>query len=90
MGIPSTTTLCRCNPKLLNTGYDYGGLTGSVAGWGQTSEIGPTSLTLRHAILPLWSEKECAKVQEFTKAGYTSNMLCAGFKDGGRDSCQVI
>lgn len=71
-------------------GYDYGGLTASVAGWGQLSEMSQTSLNLRHAMLPLWSETECAKVPEFSKTGYTANMLCAGLKNGGIDSCQVI
>jgi len=71
------------------TGYDYGGITGAVAGWGQLSEISSISLSLRHAMLPLWSENECIKVPDFVKSGYTVNMLCAGLKDGGIDSCQV-
>lgn len=71
------------------TGYDYEGLTAAVAGWGQLSEISATSLDLRHAILPLWSNKECTQVPGFTKTGFTVNMLCAGQKDGGVDSCQV-
>lgn len=70
-------------------GHDYGGLTASVAGWGQLSEFSATSLNLRHATLPLWNENECTGVPEFTKIGYTTNMLCAGLKSGGIDSCQV-
>lgn len=76
---------------IVNTfaGNDYGGITGTVAGWGQLSEISSTSLSLRHATLPLWSEKECYKVPEFKKTRFTTNMLCAGLKEGGKDSCQV-
>lgn len=70
-------------------GYDYGGLTASVAGWGQVSEISFTSLKLRYTTLPLWATKECTQVPDFEKMGYTDNMLCAGLKDGGKDSCQV-
>lgn len=74
---------------LCHAGRDYGGTIGSVAGWGQLSEIGGTSLSLRHATVPVWSQYECAKVPELAKTGYTSNMLCAGLRGGGLDSCQV-
>lgn len=84
----NTPMIIKCMNRLL--GYDYGGLTAAVAGWGQLSELSSTSLHLRHATLPLWSETECAKVPEFSLTGYTKNMLCAGLKDGGIDSCQVI
>ncbi|VVC33672.1 Serine proteases, trypsin family, serine active site,Peptidase S1, PA clan,Serine proteases, trypsin [Cinara cedri] len=68
--------------------HDYGGLTASVAGWGQLSEFSATTLYLRHATLPLWNEEECTGVPEFVKTGYTANMLCAGLNGGGKDSCQ--
>lgn len=77
------------SPHINFAGNDYGDMTGTVAGWGQLSEISTTSLSLRHATLPIWSEKECSKVPEFKKTGFTANMLCAGLKEGGKDSCQV-
>uniref|UniRef100_A0A2S2NEU2 Transmembrane protease serine 11D n=1 Tax=Schizaphis graminum TaxID=13262 RepID=A0A2S2NEU2_SCHGA len=73
---------------MLYAGYDYGGLTAAVAGWGQLSEFSSTSLSLRHATLPVWTEKECAAVPEIEKTGYTPNMMCAGLLEGGVDSCQ--
>ncbi|XP_050435714.1 transmembrane protease serine 9-like isoform X2 [Adelges cooleyi] len=74
-----------CLPTTKN---DYSGQTGMVAGWGQLSELSGTSLSLRHTTIPIWSNRECATIPEYVKPGYTSNMICAGFKVGGKDSCQ--
>ncbi|XP_050536393.1 trypsin-1-like isoform X2 [Daktulosphaira vitifoliae] len=76
-------TLCLPKKRL-----DYSGLSGVVAGWGQISETSSTSLNLRRATVPIWSEKDCSVIPEYEKPGYTSNMLCAGYKNGGIDSCQ--
>ncbi|CAI6361541.1 unnamed protein product [Macrosiphum euphorbiae] len=79
------TTQAICLPMIR---YDYGGLTAVVAGWGQLSEYSGTSLSLRHATLPVWTEKECAAVPGIEKTGFTPNMMCAGLREGGVDSCQ--
>ncbi|XP_060875619.1 transmembrane protease serine 9-like [Metopolophium dirhodum] len=79
------TTQAICLPMIR---YDYGGLTAVVAGWGQLSEYSRTSLSLRHATLPMWTEKECAAVPGIEKTGFTPNMMCAGLREGGVDSCQ--
>jgi Trypsin len=59
----------------------------SVAGWGRLSERSPTAQTLRSVIVPVWSQDVCLK------AGYgstriTGNMMCGGYPEGQRDSCQ--
>lgn len=59
----------------------------TVAGWGRLSERLPTSQTLRSVIVPVWSQKNCLM------AGYgatriTGNMMCGGYPEGERDSCQ--
>lgn len=37
--------------------------------------------------LPIWTQAECQKVF-IERIG--DNVICAGAKEGGRDSCQVI
>jgi trypsin len=54
-------------------------------GWGTTSESGSLSKTLMEVKVPLVSTEDC-------KAAYPDQidetMICAGLKEGGKDSCQ--
>lgn len=73
-----------------------------TAGWGQEFETSTQhSIILRHVNVPVVSNAECAAAygsirEEFARAGedyvsfadITSQMMCAGVKAGGRDSCQ--
>lgn len=63
-------------------------LTGKVdfvtAGWGTTSEGGSVSKILLKVGVPLVSQETCAAAYD----GITDRMICAGFKEGGKDSCQ--
>lgn len=56
------------------------------SGWGTTSYSGQASDVLLEVILPIWKLADC-------KAAYTQPIselqLCAGYKQGGKDSCQV-
>ncbi len=60
-----------------------------VAGWGRIKE-GDIFLSnyLIKVSVPVVSRSSCQSVykSEFT---ITDNMICAGFKEGGKDSCQV-
>ena len=58
-----------------------------VAGWGATSEGGSLSSKLLQVEVPVWSNAEC-KMSGYGKNRITDNMLCAGFKEGGKDACQ--
>ena len=58
------------------------------AGWGTTSFGGALSNFLREVDLPIWKQSECTSV--FEGQGFTSNQICAGDRQGGKDSCQVI
>lgn len=58
-----------------------------VAGWGATSEGGSLSNKLLQVEVPVWSNAEC-KMSGYGKNRITDNMLCAGFKEGGKDACQ--
>lgn len=60
-----------------------------IAGWGRTNEKGDTSKVLRSVKLPVWTQSEC-RAAGYSESRITDNMMCAGFKDGQRDACQVI
>lgn len=76
---------------------------GVVAGWGisslnassssgpssLTSDPGPTSDLLQYVKLPVVSQEECQASYASRSARYniTRNMFCAGFSEGGRDTC---
>jgi len=59
-----------------------------ISGWGDIREDGPSSDTLRLAFVPLMTNSVCAGPDNFTPNPITSNMICAGFLQGGVDSCQ--
>jgi len=55
-----------------------------TAGWGTTSEGGGVSKILMKVSVPFVSKEVCSAAYE----GITDSMLCAGYKEGGKDSCQ--
>lgn len=73
-----------CLPTL---GKSFTGYTGTAVGWGATHEHGQVTNRLREVQVPIISNIECRRTAYGTKI--TDNMLCAGFKYGGKDSCQV-
>ncbi|XP_015806379.2 mannan-binding lectin serine protease 1 [Nothobranchius furzeri] len=72
---------------------------GLVAGWGisnpnasssaLTSDLGVTSDLLQYVKLPVVSQDECQASYASRSISYniTDNMFCAGFFQGGRDTC---
>ncbi|CAG9765523.1 unnamed protein product [Ceutorhynchus assimilis] len=64
----------------------YRNIESVAVGWGATSQQGQISTKLREVTVPIMSNIDCKRT------GYTSritdNMLCAGFKEGKKDSCQ--
>jgi secreted trypsin-like serine protease len=66
-----------------------------TAGWGHVVEDGALSSVVNHVLLPLIGRNACnnlyQKVTRETpeiKINISSDMLCAGFEQGGRDACQ--
>ena len=50
---------------------------------------GETSVFLRSAMIPLLSTKTCNQPEVY-HGSISSGMICAGYLEGGIDSCQVI
>ncbi|XP_054610517.1 enteropeptidase isoform X2 [Dunckerocampus dactyliophorus] len=56
-----------------------------IAGWGRDAD-GSLPNVLQEALVPLVDQAQCQQhLPEYT---LTSNMLCAGYREGGVDSCQ--
>lgn len=72
-----------CLPQGTRT---YEGEQATVTGWGTTSFGGAASKRLKQVTLPVWSNSECASA--FPTHTIERGMLCAGEKQGGKDSCQ--
>lgn len=64
---------------------DYAGQLAIVTGWGHTSFGGRGSPQLRQVSLPVWNNTQCDASYSIA---ISDNMLCAGNKQGGKDSCQ--
>ncbi|WP_051310948.1 serine protease [Zooshikella ganghwensis] len=62
------------------------GATSTVAGWGSTQANfrGALPNKLREVDVPIVSQQECQQAYY----GLTDNMVCAGYRQGGKDSCQ--
>ncbi|XP_034042193.1 transmembrane protease serine 3 [Thalassophryne amazonica] len=58
-----------------------------ISGWGATEDGGETSLVLHSATVPLLSTKTCNQAGVY-HGFITSWMICAGYLEGGIDSCQ--
>jgi secreted trypsin-like serine protease len=63
-----------------------------VTGWGRTEDkSSPSSDILREVIVPIFNQTECMKLYPNNKANtstlITDNMICAGYENGGKDSC---
>ncbi|CAK1594182.1 unnamed protein product [Parnassius mnemosyne] len=60
-----------------------------IAGWGDTEFRGPTATLLQALQLPVVSNEFCAQAYSQYKAQkIDERVLCAGYKNGGRDACQ--
>ncbi|KAF1978795.1 trypsin-like serine protease [Bimuria novae-zelandiae CBS 107.79] len=83
--IPTSSTISYVS--LPAAGSDPAADTSStVAGWGTTSENGPTSSTLRYVDVPIVSRATCQA--QYGTSSITTNMVCAAETAGGQDSCQ--
>ncbi|KAI9546219.1 hypothetical protein NQZ68_028634 [Dissostichus eleginoides] len=62
----------------------YTGVSSWVVGFRATSSGGPDADTLQEVRVPVMGNKECKCAYPYI----TDNMICAGFRAGGKESCQ--
>ena len=62
------------------------GLMAYVIGWGSTQMTG-NELVLKEAIVPVITNQKCQEWMPQYNIG--PKMICAGWENGGQDSCQV-
>ena len=72
-------------PVALNTKELTGKVDFVTAGWGTTSESGGLSKNLLKVTVPLVSQADCSVSYP---DGINDSMICAGFPEGGKDSCE--
>jgi secreted trypsin-like serine protease len=65
------------------------GALAAIVGWGRTSEDGPTSPILLEASVPIVDDLTCDAQLDALGGGLVAEtMLCAGYPQGGVDTCQ--
>jgi len=72
------------SPINLNSSEISAGTDFVTAGWGTTSESGSLAQNLMKVTVPFVSKEDCL----LAYPDVTDSMVCAGFKEGGKDSCQ--
>ncbi|KAH7141753.1 trypsin-like cysteine/serine peptidase domain-containing protein [Dactylonectria macrodidyma] len=84
--IPTSSTISYA--ALAASGSDpVGGSSAIVAGWGTTTEGGSSlPVSLRKVTVPIVSRATCRS--QYSTSQITTNMVCAGLEEGGKDSCQ--
>ena len=73
-------------PICLPTASLQPGQVAFVTGWGATQNRGPHSEVLMETKLPIWRNNLCSQALQMN---ITSGQVCAGWKDGEKDSCTV-
>lgn len=68
----------------------YDGVRAIVTGWGTLKEEGKPSCILQELEVPVMSNDDCKTNTSYSSKVITDNMMCAGYEEGMRDSCQVI
>jgi Trypsin. len=67
----------------------YEEVTAIASGWGTVKEDGKPSCILQKVEVPVMSNQECRKNTKYNEKMISDNMLCAGYPEGMKDSCQV-
>ena len=80
------TAHANIKPACLPTdaGSHYGGQLAVVSGWGTVGSGASLNSALHQVSVTVFNDSDCGRVSRYM----TRDMICAGVKEGGRDSCQ--
>lgn len=68
---------------------DAPGTMATILGWGNTTEGGSGSRTMKQAEVPIVSDASCGDSYSDPSWGWDASiMICAGYPEGGTDTCQ--
>ncbi|XP_076304762.1 clotting factor G beta subunit-like [Tachypleus tridentatus] len=72
---------------------DFDGRVATIVGWGDTSYGGSSSNVIQEVKLPIVNFRECdiayrQVLKQNLPYGITDRVICAGYKEGGKDACQ--
>lgn len=77
------TPICVANKEYTNIFLKFG--SGYVSGWGKVFNKGRQASILQYLRVPLVDRATCLRS---TKFSIYNNMFCAGYREGGKDSCE--
>lgn len=60
-----------------------------TTGWGTLKEDGTPSCLLQEVEVPVMSNEDCRANTSYHPKMISDNMMCAGYEEGLKDSCQV-
>ncbi|XP_064480513.1 chymotrypsinogen B2-like [Ornithodoros turicata] len=66
---------------------DYTGAMCTTSGWGRTANGRTHTDILQKVDLPIWTNDECALAYAGYLFNITDDMICAGYKEGGKGTC---
>ena len=76
-----------CLPKVGDEKVDLSGKKATISGWGLADEkAGATTKILQKLDIPIIDWKKCQHL--LSEFGFSENMFCAGYEEGGKDACQ--
>ncbi|KAM7338261.1 hypothetical protein ACRRTK_001745 [Alexandromys fortis] len=77
------TPICVANREYTNIFLKFG--SGYVSGWGKVFNKGRQASILQYLRVPLVDRATCLRSTTFS---IYNNMFCAGYREGGKDSCE--
>ncbi|CAB4019916.1 MAM and LDL-receptor class A domain-containing 1-like isoform X1 [Paramuricea clavata] len=72
-------------PVCINSGIDFAGQLCYITGWGTLHNGGSMPNILQEAQVPVATPQQCE--ESYSSTIITDRMLCAGFSQGGTDTC---
>lgn len=84
---PSHLPLLGLIDEDLMQNHVFPGQIATASGWGMINNDGTMTPQLQEVDVPIVDTEECRMAYEAEGHPFTDNMICAGYPEGGRDTC---